>query len=159
VQQDAVFEVRVSFLELYNEEIYDLLSVADNNTGLISLHYSNRKGSVLQGQEEVLVSSKKEVYKILERGSAKRRTAPTKLNAHSSRSHTVFTVTVHLKESSVERIGKLNLVDLAGHEPEEKVAGASARAINTSLLSLGNLIVIELNYPHSGTLSLQPMNL
>ena len=61
MQQDAVFEVRVSFLELYNEEIYDLLSVADNNTGLMSLHYSNRKGSVLQGQEEVLVSSKKEV--------------------------------------------------------------------------------------------------
>jgi kinesin family protein 11 len=48
------------------------------------------------------VHSKKEVYQILEKGSIKRQTAETLMNAHSSRSHTVFTVTVHMKESSVE---------------------------------------------------------
>jgi kinesin family protein 11 len=50
----------------------------------------------------VQVHSKKEVYQILEKGSIKRQTAETLMNAHSSRSHTVFTVTVHMKESSME---------------------------------------------------------
>ena len=62
---------------------------------------STRKGSVIvQGLEEALVQNKAEVYKILEKGSAKRKTAATLMNAHSSRSHTVFTVTVHIKESN-----------------------------------------------------------
>ena len=56
----------------------------------------------VQGLEEVQVHSKKEVYQILEKGSIKRQTAETLMNAHSSRSHTVFTVTVHMKESSME---------------------------------------------------------
>ena len=75
------------------------------------------------------------------------------MNAHSSRSHTVFTVTVHLKESSVEgnevlRIGKLNLVDLAGSENVGRSGAMDKRAreagnINQSLLTLGNLTAIE----------------
>ena len=55
---------------------------------------------VAQGLEEMQVQSKKEVYTILERGSKKRQTAATLMNAHSSRSHTIFTVTVHMKESN-----------------------------------------------------------
>ena len=62
MQQDAEFTVRVSFLELYNEEIFDLLSAADDTTRLRLYEDSTRKGSVIvQGLEEVLVSSKKEV--------------------------------------------------------------------------------------------------
>ena len=57
---------------------------------------------IVQGLEEALVQNKAEVYKILEKGSAKRKTAATLMNAHSSRSHTVFTVTVHIKESNAE---------------------------------------------------------
>ena len=53
-----------------------------------------------QGLEEMQVQGKKEVYTILERGSKKRQTAATLMNAHSSRSHTIFTVTVHMKESN-----------------------------------------------------------
>ena len=89
----------------------------------------------------------------MERGSAKRRTAATLMNAHSSRSHTVFTVTVHLKESSLEgnevlRIGKLNLVDLAGSENVGRSGAMDKRAreagnINQSLLTLGKLTVIK----------------
>ena len=97
--------------------------------------------------EEVQVHSKAEVYQILERGSIKRKTAETLMNAHSSRSHTVFTVTVHMKESSLEgeevlRIGKLNLVDLAGSENIGRSGAQDKRAreagnINQSLLTLG----------------------
>ena len=55
-----------------------------------------------QGLEEVQVHNKAQVYKILEKGSEKRKTAETKMNAQSSRSHTVFTVTVHIKEGTLE---------------------------------------------------------
>ena len=123
---------------------------------------------IVQGLEEALVQNKAEVYKILEKGSAKRKTAATLMNAHSSRSHTVFTVTVHIKESNAEgeevlrsvklfycigfiilfsrlRIGKLNLVDLAGSENIGRSGAMDKRAreagnINQSLLTLGRVI-------------------
>jgi hypothetical protein len=62
-----------------------------------------------------------EIYQVLDRGTAKRRTAETLLNKSSSRSHSVFTITIHMKETTPEgedviKIGKLNLVDLAGSE-------------------------------------------
>ena len=63
-----------------------------------------------QGLEEVQVHSKAEVYSILEKGSEKRKTAETKMNAQSSRSHTVFTVTVHIKEGTLEE--EVRLVSL-----------------------------------------------
>ena len=56
----------------------------------------------IKGLEEVQVHTKEQVYSILERGSEKRKTAETLMNAHSSRSHTVFTVTVHVKEAMLE---------------------------------------------------------
>ena len=56
---------------------------------------------IIQGLEEVQVHDKQEVYRILERGSEKRRTAETKMNANSSRSHTVFTVTVFINQQSI----------------------------------------------------------
>ena len=67
--------------------IYDYLCLPLNQT-------------LWQGLEEMQVQGKKEVYTILERGSKKRQTAATLMNAHSSRSHTIFTVTVHMKESN-----------------------------------------------------------
>lgn len=70
---------------------------------------------VIHGLEELQVHSKDEVYSILDQGRAKRQTAATLLNAQSSRSHSVFSVTVHIKENSIEgeellKTGKLNLV-------------------------------------------------
>ena len=87
---------------------------------------------MIQGLEEVIVNSKDEVFGILERGRQRRQTAATLLNAHSSRSHTVFTVTIHIKESSMDgeemlKTGKLNLVSyvwkqegLGGGEKSER---------------------------------------
>jgi len=151
VNVDSEFSVRVSFLELYNEEIFDLLSAHDDTTRLRLYEDNTKKSSVIiQGLEEVQVQSKMDVYNILEKGSKKRQTAATLMNAHSSRSHTVFTVTVHIKESSVEgeellKIGKLNLVDLAGSENIGRSGALDKRAreagnINQSLLTLGRVI-------------------
>lgn len=79
------------------------------------VHFSLKGSVVIQGLEELTVNNKNEVYSILERGAARRQTAATLLNACSSRSHSVFSVTVHMKESSIDgeemlKIGKLNLV-------------------------------------------------
>ncbi|KAK8730484.1 hypothetical protein OTU49_008036 [Cherax quadricarinatus] len=149
--QKLEFSMRVSFLELYNEELFDLLSPHDDMSKLRLYEDSSRKGScIIQGLEEVLVRSKSDVYSVLEKGSNKRQTAATLMNAHSSRSHTVFTVTIHIKENTLDgdellKTGKLHLVDLAGSENIGRSGAVDKRAreagnINMSLLTLGRVI-------------------
>ncbi|KDR08648.1 hypothetical protein L798_01550 [Zootermopsis nevadensis] len=149
--QQVEFTVRVSFLELYNEELLDLLSPTDDSSKIRLFEDATKKGSVIiHGLEEVTVHNKNEVYAILEKGSLKRQTAATLMNAQSSRSHTVFSITVHIKENSLEgdellKTGKLNLVDLAGSENIGRSGAVDKRAreagnINQSLLTLGRVI-------------------
>ncbi|XP_055599775.1 kinesin-like protein Klp61F [Uranotaenia lowii] len=145
------FSMRISYLELYNEELCDLLSTDD--TVKIRIYDDvNKKGSVIvQGLEEIPVHSKDDVYKLLAKGQERRRTASTLMNAQSSRSHTIFSIIVHIKENGLDgdemlKIGKLNLVDLAGSENISKAGnekGIRAREtvnINQSLLTLGRVI-------------------
>ncbi|XP_032682727.1 kinesin-like protein Klp61F [Odontomachus brunneus] len=145
------FTVRVSFLELYNEELFDLLSPSDDASKIRLYEDATRKGSVIiHGLEEVTVHNKNEVYKILEKGSERRQTAATLMNAQSSRSHTVFSITIHIKENNMDgeellKTGKLNLVDLAGSENVGRSGAVDRRAreagnINQSLLTLGRVI-------------------
>ncbi|KAK7018005.1 Kinesin-related protein 11 [Halocaridina rubra] len=149
--QNIEFTMRVSFLELYNEELFDLLSPSNDMSKLRLYEDTTRKGScIIHGLEEVLVRSKSNVYEILEKGSNKRQTAATLMNAHSSRSHTVFTITVHIRENvddcdELLKIGKLHLVDLAGSENIGRSGAVDKRAreagsINMSLLTLGRVI-------------------
>ncbi|XP_077438997.1 kinesin-like protein KIF11 [Vanacampus margaritifer] len=146
------FSVKVSLLEIYNEELFDLLSPSEDVNERLQLFDDprNKRGVVVKGLEEVVVHNKDEVYQILERGSAKRKTASTLLNAYSSRSHSVFSVTIHMKEMTLDgeelvKIGKLNLVDLAGSENIGRSGAVDKRAreagnINQSLLTLGRVI-------------------
>ncbi|XP_051815656.1 kinesin-like protein KIF11 [Acanthochromis polyacanthus] len=146
------FSVKVSLLEIYNEELFDLLSPTEDVNERLQLFDDprNKRGVVVKGLEEVTVHNKDEVYQILERGAAKRRTASTLMNAYSSRSHSVFSVTIHMKEITVDgeelvKIGKLNLVDLAGSENIGRSGAVDKRAreagnINQSLLTLGRVI-------------------
>ncbi|XP_077351865.1 kinesin-like protein KIF11 isoform X3 [Festucalex cinctus] len=146
------FSVKVSLLEIYNEELFDLLSPSEDVNERLQLFDDprNKRGVVVKGLEEVVVHNKDEVYQILERGAAKRRTASTLLNAYSSRSHSVFSVTMHMKELTLDgeelvKIGKLNLVDLAGSENIGRSGAVDKRAreagnINQSLLTLGRVI-------------------
>ncbi|XP_072292612.1 kinesin-like protein KIF11 [Eucyclogobius newberryi] len=146
------FSVKVSLLEIYNEELFDLLSPGDDANERLQLFDDprNKRGVVVKGLEEITVHNKDEVYQILERGSAKRKTASTLMNAYSSRSHSVFSVTIHMKEITLDgeellKIGKLNLVDLAGSENIGRSGAVDKRAreagnINQSLLTLGRVI-------------------
>eukprot|EP00096_Caligus_rogercresseyi_P016446 TRINITY_DN910_c0_g1_i2.p1 TRINITY_DN910_c0_g1~~TRINITY_DN910_c0_g1_i2.p1 ORF type:complete len:1078 (-),score=315.91 TRINITY_DN910_c0_g1_i2:356-3589(-) len=145
------YAIRVSYLELYNEEIFDLLSDVSDASRLRLYEDAQKKGSIIiQGLEELQVNSKEEVLRVLRKGSLKRQTAATLMNAKSSRSHTVFTVTVLMNQSAVGdeetlKVGKLNLVDLAGSENVGRSGAIDKRAreagnINQSLLTLGRVI-------------------
>jgi kinesin family member 11 len=118
---EVEFAMRVSYLELYNEELCDLLS-SDDSAKIRIFDDVSKKGSVIvQGLEEIPVRSKNDVYKLLAKGQERRKTAATLMNAQSSRSHTVFSILIQIKENGTDgeemmKIGKLNLVDLAGSE-------------------------------------------
>ncbi|KAJ4972271.1 hypothetical protein NE237_005370 [Protea cynaroides] len=163
--QKADYSMKVTFLELYNEEITDLLAVEENIRSVedrqkkpISLMEDGKGVVFVRGLEEEVVYSANEIYNLLERGSAKRRTADTLLNKHSSRSHSVFSITIHVKETTIGdeelvKCGKLNLVDLAGSENICRSGAREGRAreageINKSLLTLGR--VINALVEHSG---------
>lgn len=144
--------VRCSFIELYNEELRDLLT-PDENAKLKIFDDLSKKGhasTVVQGVEERHITCAADGIKRLQEGSIRRQVAATKCNDLSSRSHTVFTITVHAKRpgGGVEdfiSLGKLNLVDLAGSENIQRSGAENKRAaeaglINKSLLTLGRVI-------------------
>lgn len=146
------FTVKCSFLELYNEEITDLLAPgeADSPKPKVRIMEDPRAGVVMQGLEEPHVKTASDIFGLLELGNARRRTAETLLNKQSSRSHSVFIVTVSVREVLAEgeeviRVGKLYLVDLAGSENITRSGAVDQRAkeagnINKSLLTLGRVI-------------------
>lgn len=117
---NLVTRVLYSFCHLLFLSLLSLLFLLFLLFPLLPLPIHIPKGSVvISGLEELTVHSKNEVYSILERGRVRRQTACTLLNAHSSRSHTVFSVTVHIKENSIDgeemlKTGKLNLVRFTG---------------------------------------------
>ncbi|KAH9063416.1 kinesin-domain-containing protein [Lactarius vividus] len=166
------FSVKVSYIELYNEELRDLLAsdlatpagssqpmsmgsgnsrdTATNSGGLKIFDDSSKRGVFIQGLEEIPVKSAPDALALLVKGSDRRQIAATKFNDHSSRSHSIFSITVHTKEVSAMgddllRVGKLNLVDLAGSENIGRSGAENKRAreagmINQSLLTLGRVI-------------------
>eukprot|EP01138_Halocafeteria_seosinensis_P008609 gb/GECG01008799.1/.p1 GENE.gb/GECG01008799.1/~~gb/GECG01008799.1/.p1 ORF type:complete len:1278 (+),score=260.28 gb/GECG01008799.1/:1-3834(+) len=173
------YSVRMSFLELYNEQLTDLLSADEDDLPIDAEWYAKggkqydvrkmakagikpqaksklhivddgRRGVTVQNLEEMLVHSEEEVFSHVKKGFEKRQVAQTKCNDFSSRSHAIFTLTIHSKETTedgeeIMKVGKLNLVDLAGSECIGR-SGAKgkqrqeASVINRSLLTLGRVI-------------------
>lgn len=163
------FSVKISFVELYNEELRDLLApdlAAPSGTNQpmgmgvhrdapapVSLKLfddANKRGIIIQGLEDTPVRTAADALALLTKGSHRRQIAATKFNDHSSRSHSVFSITVHTTMASstgdgLLRVGKLNLVDLAGSENIGRSGAENKRAreagmINQSLLTLGRVI-------------------
>jgi hypothetical protein len=143
------FLVRVSYLEIYNEEIRDLLS--KDPTNKLELKENADHEVYVKDLTAVPVKSFNEMDAVLNAGKKNRVTGSTLMNATSSRSHAVFLVTMETAEMNVIDgkskilVGKLNLVDLAGSERQSKTGATGQRLkeatkINQSLSALGNVI-------------------
>ncbi|XP_076985700.1 kinesin-like protein KIF15 [Tamandua tetradactyla] len=140
------FLCKCSFIEIYNEQIYDLL---DSASAGLYLREHIKKGVFVVGAVEQVVTSAAEVYQVLSGGWRNRRVASTSMNRESSRSHAVFTITIESMEKSSEtvniRTSLLNLVDLAGSERQKDTHAEGMRLkeagnINRSLSCLGQVI-------------------
>ena len=132
-------EVTVSFIEIYNEKVYDLLS--DNSEESI---YS--KGAKFNGSIKVPITSSAEAYQVIQQGKKNRHVRATKLNGASSRSHAMFSVFLHFRsESSQETLSVMHFCDLAGseglrHTNHIGIAQQESVNINRGLLSVSKVV-------------------
>ncbi|KAL4486672.1 hypothetical protein ABPG72_022147 [Tetrahymena utriculariae] len=141
------FIVRVSYLEIYNENIKDLLSIEDKN---LDLREDPSQGVVVAGITEIECSSTQEIMALLKVGNRNRTKEATEANEASSRSHAVLQVQVEIKQveqgpQEEVKYAKLSMVDLAGSERAANTSNRGLRMIegakiNQSLLCLGNCI-------------------
>ncbi|CAM9240011.1 unnamed protein product [Ectocarpus sp. 12 AP-2014] len=144
--------VTVSYLEIYNEVVHDLLNPKKDVSLKIREHPD--LGIYVDGLCELVVKSEADVLTLIEQGGAVRKVASTNMNERSSRSHSCFTIKVEKKTTEELSDGvtretslnsKLNLVDLAGSERSKKTGATGntlkeGSSINKSLLALGNVI-------------------
>ncbi|KAJ6772272.1 KINESIN-LIKE PROTEIN KIN-12C ISOFORM X1 [Salix koriyanagi] len=148
------FSCKCSFLEIYNEQITDLLEPSSTN---LQLREDLNKGVYVENLTEYNVRTVNDVIKLLQQGAANRKMAATYMNSESSRSHSVFTCVIESwweKDSMNHfRFARLNLVDLAGSE-RQKSSGAEgdrlkeAANINKSLSTLGLVIMSLVDLAH-----------
>lgn len=146
--QNQQYLVRASYLEIYQEEIRDLLS--KDQARRLELRERPDKGVYVSDLSSFVTKSVQEIEHVMCVGNQNRSVGATNMNEHSSRSHAIFVITVECSEVGVDgenhiRVGKLNLVDLAGSERQAKTGAQGERLkeatkINLSLSALGNVI-------------------
>ncbi|XP_008809653.1 kinesin-like protein KIN-12B [Phoenix dactylifera] len=152
------YQCRCSFLEIYNEQITDLLDPTQRN---LLIREDVRTGVYVDCLTEEYVCTVNDVIQLLTKGLTNRRIGATSINAESSRSHCVFTCIVECRAKNVAdgrsslRTSRINLVDLAGSERQKQTGAAGERLkeagnINRSLSQLGNLINILAEVSQSG---------
>ncbi|KAH9330267.1 hypothetical protein KI387_002375 [Taxus chinensis] len=116
-QENLKFVCKCSFLEIYNEQVADLLEPSSTN---LQMREDAKKGVYVENLSEVEVKGVNDIVKLLLQGAANRKVAATNMNRASSRSHSVFTCIIESKwecqSVTHHRFGRLNLVDLAGSE-------------------------------------------
>ncbi|KAK0392599.1 hypothetical protein NLU13_2094 [Sarocladium strictum] len=159
------FLLRVSYLEIYNERIHDLLSMptasgvgGNVQQDEIKLREDSKRGVYATPLKEEIVQSPTQLLRVIARGDQARRTASTQFNARSSRSHAVVQIVVESRERvpgagigdgkrsglapGGVRVSTLSLIDLAGSEKaaESKERRQEGAHINKSLLTLGTVI-------------------
>ncbi|KAJ2858906.1 hypothetical protein GGH94_006381, partial [Coemansia aciculifera] len=145
---NADYHVEVSYLEIYNERVRDLLNPGSSGKNL-RVREHPALGPYVEDLTMAAVSSYAEVFAHMSQGNKARTVAATNMNEASSRSHAVFTITLtmrtHSKEGISERVSRIRLVDLAGSERASSTLATGARLkegakINQSLAALGKVI-------------------
>uniref|UniRef100_A0A8C5A1D5 Kinesin-like protein n=1 Tax=Gadus morhua TaxID=8049 RepID=A0A8C5A1D5_GADMO len=144
MDENLEFHIKVSYFEIYMDKIRDLLDVTKTN---LAVHEDKNRVPFVKGCTERFVSSPDEVMDVIDEGKSNRHVAVTNMNEHSSRSHSIFLISIKQEHVETEQklCGKLYLVDLAGSEKVSKTGAAGAvldeaKNINKSLSALGNVI-------------------
>lgn len=139
------FRLKISFLEIYNEQVKDLLSEKGE---ILSVLEDNNKDIVIQNLTEIEIKTPQDIIGLIQEGNSRRTMAETHSNKFSSRSHAIFTINFEKYYDNKNEItyGKLALVDLAGSERACVSTNKGLRMmeganINRSLLALGNCII------------------
>lgn len=147
--KNVEFLVRASFLEIYLDEVYDLLNQKDARQRM-DVKEDPQRGVFVKDLCTDTVKSPSDLHALLEIGTRQRKVGATEMNKGSSRSHSIFSIVVETSTTDEHGVrtykqGKLNLVDLAGSERQKKTHASGdrldeAKAINLSLSALGNVI-------------------
>jgi hypothetical protein len=151
------FLVRCSYIEIYNEELRDLLGIREKKK--LELKENKDQGIYIKNLSQHIVKNIGEIDALMTQGSSHRITKETNMNERSSRSHALFVIYIEQSEMSegrqIIKAGKLNLVDLAGSERQKKTDAVGERLkeaieINLSLSALGNVIsaLVDGNVKH-----------
>ena len=148
-EKEKKFVIKISYVEIYNEIIKDLL--ADNKNTQLEIRTDPQKGVILQGASFKKVTNEADAYKLIMRGNKRRTETPSLLNENSSRSHAMLQIYLEVEQQqsnnninfNMEKtFGKFVLVDLAGSEkaPILGKKNNESGSINKSLLALGKCI-------------------
>jgi len=146
--KDEQYLVRASYLEIYQEDIRDLLS--KDQTKKLALKERSDTGVQVKDLLSYVVKNVADIEHVMNVGNQNRSVGATNMNEHSSRSHAIFTINIECSSKNALgedhiRVGRLNMVDLAGSERQAKTGAAGQRLkeatkINLSLSALGNVI-------------------
>nr|POE62391.1 kinesin-like protein kif13b [Quercus suber] len=145
------YNVHVSYFEIYNEHVKDLLTPRTNPATYLKIRESKSDGVYVQNLTDEPVKCYEDIESLMKMGDLNRTTASTKMNDTSSRSHAVFTLTLKqiqhdiATDSTIERLARMRLVDLAGSERAGRTEATGQRLreggnINQSLTTLGRVI-------------------
>ncbi|KAK0281551.1 hypothetical protein LTR35_000734 [Friedmanniomyces endolithicus] len=145
------YNVHVSYFEIYNEHVKDLLTKGTNPPTYLKIRESPSDGVYVQTLTDESVKYYEDIERLMKTGDMNRTTASTKMNDTSSRSHAVFTLTLKqiqhdiATDSTIERLARMRLVDLAGSERANRTEATGQRLreggnINQSLTTLGRVI-------------------
>lgn len=145
------YNVHVSYFEIYNEHVKDLLTPKTNPPTYLKIRESKTDGVYVQNLTDEPVRCYEDIERLMRTGDTNRTTASTKMNDTSSRSHAVFTLTLKqiqhdiATDSTIERLARMRLVDLAGSERANRTEATGQRLreggnINQSLTTLGRVI-------------------
>lgn len=145
------YNVHVSYFEIYNEHVKDLLTPRTNPPTYLKIRESKSDGVYVQNLTDEPVKCYEDIERLMKVGDLNRTTAATKMNDTSSRSHAVFTLTLKqiqhdiATDSTIERLARMRLVDLAGSERAGRTEATGQRLregsnINQSLTTLGRVI-------------------
>ncbi|XP_005996925.1 kinesin-like protein KIF16B isoform X2 [Latimeria chalumnae] len=148
-RDEASFRTEVSYLEIYNERVRDLLRRKSSKTYNLRIREHPKDGPYVEDLSKHLVQNYSDVEELVEAGNINRTTAATGMNDVSSRSHAIFTINFTQAkfdaEMPCETVSKIHLVDLAGSERADATGATGVRLkeggnINKSLVTLGNVI-------------------